>query len=225
MPAVYNSWLRYRERGYDVHIFYLDEAAENAAELSYHGCKIHVIPWSPFLRWFSRQRYLTMRFVPKCLALYSAAKQAGDSAPPEVVYSLQPGVSPAAWALGKRYGALVVKRLFGTGSGHDEFFHNNSLFRKLSFLPSRVQWGWPCDLAVMTDDGSGGERFARAMGIPRKKIRVWANGIDKSWNPSPERAAVLRERLALTNQDFVLMCLPSSKRSRPRGLFWWARDP
>jgi phosphatidylinositol alpha-1,6-mannosyltransferase len=59
----------------------------------------------------------------------------------------------------------------------------------------------------MTDDGSGGERFARAMGIPQEKIRVWANGIDKAWNPSPERARALRRALGLSGEDFVLMCL------------------
>lgn len=110
MPSVYLPWVRYRERGYDVHVFYLSQF-EDEGTIEFRGCRIHKVRRSRFFEWRNRQKRLRLRFPADNIFLYRAAKgvAASDGAP-TVVYAMQPWLSYAAFVLGWKYGAKVRNR-------------------------------------------------------------------------------------------------------------------
>jgi len=217
MPSVYRPWLRYRERGYDVHVL-IDSPFGRKRTLDFHGCSLHVVPRSRFFRWTAANKRFRLGFLGRTISLYRAAVATGRSCPPAIIYALDPWLSPLAWGLSKRWRSTSVKRVYGT-SLYAKWFHNEQqdewgkrptrykLVLKLRCLPHFLAWLWPSDLMIITNDGTEGDKLADFLRIDKRKYRMWINGVDNPPPMSRQRVVAARQRLGLTAEEFVVLCL------------------
>jgi len=205
MPSVYRPWLHYKKKGYDVHVFMVGKFAESRT-IDYRGCSIHLVARPRFFAWRNSKKVLRCRFPADCYFLYRSGIAVGKDGRPDVIYSLQPWLSFAAWALARKYRSVNVKRIYGTWLYHD-WISTNSLRTKLMCLPHFLSWKVPSDMIIISNDGSCGDKLADMLGIEKHKYRMWMNGVDKSWalNTTPSQA--LREELGLSEDNFLLLCL------------------
>ncbi len=205
MPSVYLPWLRYKDRGYGVHVFMIG-SFEDSSTIDFMGCSIHLVARPRLFAWRNRQKRFRCRFPADCYFLYKAAVAVGKNGPPDVVYSLQPWLSYTAWALGRKYRSVNVKRIYGTWLYHD-WFLSNSLRKKLMCLPHFLAWKVPSDMTIISEDGTGGDRLTHRLRIDSGKYRMWLNGIDKDSSENNTESQALRRKIGLNEDDFVLLCL------------------
>lgn len=206
MPSVYLPWLRYNSKGYDVHIFMIGNFAENSL-IDFCGCRIHLVGRPKFFEWRNRQKSFRCRFPADCYFLYKAAAAVGKSRPPEIVYSVQPWLSYAAWALSKKYRCTCVKRIYGTGFLYHDWISNHSLRKKLHCLAEFLAWKVPSDIMIVSNDGTFGDKLADLLKIDSTKYHMWINGVDKLRSANGAEADTLRRKIGLHEGDFVLLCL------------------
>ena len=199
-PSAYLPWIRYRERGYDVHIF-MEGDFENNNIIDFQGCKIHLV--NRGVPSFFRKQHSRM---VNGIALRKAAIAVGDRTPPQIVYALREGKVRAASFLGKRYGCVTVKRIFGTFF-YDWWFVDKSIRKRLACLKGFAYWLWPADLMIITDDGTNGARIAEFLKIDKKKYRVWRNGVFKDWSNGEGDAITAKRSLGLRDGSFTLLSL------------------
>jgi glycosyltransferase involved in cell wall biosynthesis len=206
MPSVYLPWVRFRERGYSVDVFYLNNF-ESEGTVTFRGCRIHRVKRPRFFEWRNRQRRFRLRFPFDGVLLYlAAARYAKYMGTPDVVYAMQPWPAFPAWAIGRKCGATIVKRVYGTWLTQD-WFHATTLRQKLLCLPHFAAWIWPFDLMVISNDGTEGDRVARLLRIPDRKVMMCMNGVDKTWSADGKRSTWLRKELGYDSSHFVLMTL------------------
>lgn len=97
------------------------------------------------------------------------------------------------YILAKLFKAKYVSKFYGIGMpsapGHLD------LFRKSAF------W-YPCDLYIITNDGSNGYEYALRRGVSPDKIAFLRNGVDKPENM--KRDAILYKELAPNNEKLLL---------------------
>lgn len=205
MPSVYLPWLRYRSRGYDVHVFMIGNFGNNGP-IDFCGCKIHLVARPKFFEWRNKQKRFRCRFPADCCFLYKAAVAVGKSRPPDIVYSLQPWLSYTGWTLAKKYRSTSVKRIYGTWLYHD-WFSNHSRRRKFHCLAEFLAWKVPSDMMIISKDGTCGDKLADWLRIDSTKYRMWLNGIDKHWSANSAESDRFRREIGLDEDDFVLLCL------------------
>jgi len=207
-PSAYLPWIRYRERGYDVHVFMVGDFESNDT-VDFHGCKIHLLNRSGAS---TGRRYA--RLIDKLpvgiitqMVLRDSAVRVGDHTPPQIVYALREGATVrAAYSIAKRYNCVSVKRIFGTFF-YDWWFIDRSLKRRLACLKGFVYWLWPADLMVITDDGTNGARIAEFLRLNKKKYRVWRNGVFKNWSNGDQDVISTKKSLGLREDSFMLLSL------------------
>jgi len=207
-PSTYLPWIRYRERGYDVHIFMVGNF-DNNKTVDLQGCKIHLLD-----RYRSSTGRRHNRFINNLPAgivtqriLRNAAAEVGDHAPPQIVYALREGATVrAASSLRRRYNCVSVKRIFGTFF-YDWWFIDRSLKKRFKCLKGFVHWLWPADLMVITDDGTNGARVAEFLRLDKKKYRVWMNGVFKNWSNGDQDVISTKKGLGLRGDSFMLLSL------------------
>ncbi len=205
MPSVYKPWQRFRERGYDVHVFMIGQF-EHDKTIHFKGCNIHLVSRSKFFQWRNKKKKLRGRFPADQFFLYRAAKQIGDLAPPSIVCAYQPWHSFDAYALCKRYGSVHIKRIFGTWL-YKNWFRNDTLKEKLSCLPHFLAWRWPFDLMIISNDGTEGDKVANFLGITNNKFKMLINGVDKNWDPKLSDVHRIKKEYGIKEDRFILLCL------------------
>lgn len=205
MPSVYLPWLHYKKRGYDVHVFMLG-TFEKRRTIDFYGCTIHLVTRSKFFQWRNKQKVFRCRFPADCYFLYKAAITVGKDIPPDIIYSLAPWDSYAAWALAKKYRSVCVKRIYGTWLYYD-WFLSRSLRKKLGCLPHFLAWKVPSDMMIISNDGTGGGKLVDWLGIDTSKYCMWLNGVNKRWQKDSEDVTLAKENLAISADDFVLLSL------------------
>ncbi len=212
MPSVYLPWLRYKSRGYDVHVFMIGNFRENGP-VDFCGCKIHLVARPKLFEWRNKQARFRCRFPADCYFLYKAANAIAHTEPPDIVYSLQPWLSYAGWALAKKYRSTSVKRIYGTWLYHDWFSnHNHRVRHKLHCLAEFLAWKVPSDMMIISNDGTCGDKLADWLRIDSTKYRTWINGVDNHWSANSAESDTLRRKIGLHEDDFVLLCLSRLSR-------------
>jgi L-malate glycosyltransferase len=210
MPSVYLPWLRYQSRGYEVHVLYLENypnTLEFMRAVNFQGVQIHRVRRPTFFQWLNRNSIFRFRFPMDIIVLYRAAcKLAQQKGPPDVVYTLQPWFGPATWILGKKYKAVVVSRIYGTWLYYD-WFQSVDWRRRIACIPHFAMMKVPHDLMVISNDGTEGDRLADFLRIPRKRVHMRINGVNKEWQCDPLRGEKLRKQLDIDEGEFVLLCL------------------
>lgn len=206
-PSSYLPWLRYRERGYDVHIFMVGDFGKNNT-INFHGCKIHLVKKQPSSKW----RWIDWLMnkihgsIANWIVLYRAAVAVGDRTPPQIVYALREGTVHAVWALRRRYNFVMVKRIFGTFF-YDWWFLDGSVKKKIASLKGFVYWLWPTDLMIITDDGTNGALLAKFLRLDKQKYRVWLNGVFKDWSNKDQDFIPIKKGLGLEEDSFMILSL------------------
>jgi len=200
MPSVYMPWLAFRQRGYEVHVFMVGDF-DAPDSLDYHGCRIHLVRRGQV----SRPERL-LKEATDNLRLYQAAARFGAFRRPDLVYTQREDETYAAWALSRRFGAVCVKRIYGTAL-YSWWFIEKGLRRRLAALPGFLAWLWPSDLIVITNDGTDGEKLARFLGIRPARYRFWMNGINKQWGNGVRDVSSLRKQIGLADGEAMLLTL------------------
>ncbi len=210
MPSRHLPWSRYKERGYEVHVFVLGDFQEGKV-VDCHGCKIHLTSRPQLLQRMTRPgllgRFLArLRFPVDCIVIYRAVASVAERFRPAIVYASGTWGVFVAWWLAKRYDSMFVKRFYGTFI-HSWWFLKRGLSKHLSCLLKFPAWLWPCDLLIVTNDGTSGDKVAEKLGIDKGKFRIWLNGVDKEWCPDGQSSEAIRVSLGLSKDDFVLLCV------------------
>lgn len=218
MPSVYLSWLRYKEQGYDVHIFMMGRFRKYRHRLvDFQGCTIHLVTKPIICRLLARVlgRRLGLGgfiwLVCDNICLYGRAVRVARRLPPTIVYSLRPLNAFAARLLSKRYHCLCIRRIYGTLLHHG-LYNSKSVLGKLSRIPEKLSWLCPADMTIITNDGTHGDKVADLLRIKKEHYRFWFNGIDKTWRPNGQEAKNLRKDIGLSANHFVLLCLSRLKQ-------------
>jgi glycosyltransferase involved in cell wall biosynthesis len=79
-----------------------------------------------------------------------------------------------AWLLARRFRVPNVTRIFGTNLNRYLGKSLWLLYHYIHVLPFKV----PADYVILANDGSEGDRVARALGVPAERLRFWRNGGD-----------------------------------------------
>jgi glycosyltransferase involved in cell wall biosynthesis len=210
MPSVYRPWLRYKDHNYDVHVFYVDNfpnTIEFQEPINFHGVWIHRVRRPAFFQWRNRARYLKLRFPADLVILYLyASKVAKKFGAPCIVYSLMPWLNPVAWCLKRKFKAVSVHRVYGTWLYYD-WVNSKNWIERLFMLQHFAVIKTPCDLMIISNDGTEGDRLAQLLKIPDGRVRMMLNGVSKDWKIDELNTSRLRQRLFLQKDDFVLLCL------------------
>lgn len=208
MPSVYLPWSRYKERGHDVDVFMVGDF-EKTDCLYFEGCHIHLIPRPKLFqrrswRWYSPLAELRL-LIDSIIIYLRVVSVSRYRLSPDVIYVYRPPLTIVGWALAKRYRATFIKRFFGTWTYQN--WHHRRLKNKIGCLPIFIRWLWPCDLLIITNDGTNGDKIAELLRIRKSKFRMWLNGVDKERLPNKENSVALRSSLGLSEDKFVLLCL------------------
>lgn len=210
MPSVYLPWLRYQAHGYEVHVLYLENfpnTPEFIHSVDFDGVHIHRVRRPTIFQWLNQNSIFRFRFPMDIIVMKRAAcKLAQKNGPPAVVYSLQPWFGPTAWMLGKKYQAVTVSRIYGTWLYYD-WFHSGDWKRRVACIPHFAMMKVPHDLMVISNDGTEGDRLAKFLHIPKERVHMRINGVNKQWRLDPLRSENLRKKLGIDPEDFVLLCL------------------
>lgn len=210
MPSVYLPWLHYQAHGYVVHVLYLENypnTPEFTRAVNFHGVQIHRVRRPTYVQWLNQNRMFRFRFPTDIVLMYGAAcKLAQNEGAPSIIYTLQPWLGPATWLLGKKYKALTVHRSYGTWLYYD-WFHSGDWRRRIACIPHFAMMKVPHDLMVISNDGTEGDRLADFLRIPRERVHMRINGVNKQWQCDPQRCENLRKQLNIDAGDFVLLCL------------------
>lgn len=210
MPSVYRPWLRYKDHNYDVHVFYIDNfpnTIEFQEPINFHGVWIHRVRRPTFFQWRNRARYLKLRFPADLVILYLyASKVAKKFGAPCIVYSLMPWLNPVAWCLKRKFKALSVHRVYGTWLYYD-WVNSKNWIERLFMLQHFAVMKTPCDLMIISNDGTEGDRLAQLLKIPAGRVRMMLNGVSKDWRCDEAASDTIRRQLGLASDDFVLLCL------------------
>ncbi len=209
MPSVYLPWLRYKGRGYEVDVFVFgDFDARDCVD--FRGCKIHLVPQPRTFRmraWpfpLSAIRSLVNAII-LCKAVASVASGWGRESP-NIVYTYRASFAYLGWLIAQRYRATFVKRFYGTFA-YSDWRDNGGLRTRMRCFREFLRWLSPCDMLIVSNDGTSGDRLAELVRVPQSRFRMWLNGVDKRWDGNGRNAEDLRRRLGLTDDHLVLMCL------------------
>ncbi len=171
-----------------------------AGESTYHGIELVRYRGAPgsilenpgrgrFIRFFIRN----WKYVQYQVATLVAASRVARRLKPDLILSYGDYAAPIGWAVSRRLGVPNITRLFGTflarfvGSRVKLYYH---YIQVLGFIV-------PARYVILCDDGSEGDRVAKALGLPRDRLRYWKNGLDYTlYRPDADRRG-LRRRLGL----------------------------
>ncbi|WP_286760816.1 glycosyltransferase family 4 protein [Salegentibacter sp. UBA1130] len=96
---------------------------------------------------------------------------------PDVVYLIGYWSSFVGYKLFKNR-ALIVNRYYGVAWNEDKF---NTIRERLKFLIKNYCYKHFGDFAIMTNDGTKGDKFLEKIGYPKEKIFFLKNGIETSF--------------------------------------------
>ena len=105
---------------------------------------------------------------------------------------------------GKLYGTPTVLRFYGV---HNLRELRGRLSSYLSDPWAMLAFRTPFDLAVITNDGTYGDKVAHSFHIPPEKVRFWINGVDKGvYDPDFDPKTFLRN-LGIDSEHKVILSI------------------
>ena len=95
---------------------------------------------------------------------------------PDLIYAHS--VTPAffAWFISKLFNTKLVIRVYGIKNLYCKW---GDIFYRIKEARNYAAFKIPADYFIITNDGSYGNRLAKNLGMPDKKIRYWRNGTDQ----------------------------------------------
>jgi glycosyltransferase involved in cell wall biosynthesis len=184
VPSVAKAWLMFAERGWKVDVFVAGPLA--GGHLHWRGVDFHWIRdptqatrWRP-LRYLVA--VLRIGWLYRQLRMLLAVRRI-RSGGPQVVYCMRSCFVVVGWIFARLSGSALVQRQYGTWAYHHLFEHRTLTGRLISW-GSYAALKVPCDLVIITNDGTRGDRVAAAAGVPSERLRFWINGVDKGHAPS-----------------------------------------
>jgi len=190
IPSVFASQKGFVERGHEVHFICPLKKKDLAQKEDYEG--IHIFRFKlPFnlstVKALSMQKntlfghicatsyYNLEWFCFQIFGLYWLWKIA-FSIRPDLIYVHT--VTPAlfAWFLSKLFDTKLVIRVYGIKNLYSRW---GDIFYRIKEARNYAAFKIPADYFIITNDGSYGNRLAKNLGVPDKKIRYWRNGIDQ----------------------------------------------
>jgi glycosyltransferase involved in cell wall biosynthesis len=135
------------------------------------------------------------------VSAYRAAKRAAAESAPQVVAAYGYMAVPAAKLLSRKLRTPLVIRLFGVSLGMKGF----SAFARLAQFEETLSFRIRAERWVITNDGSGGDRAARNLGVPADRVLYLLNGVDKSQPQEKFDRAAYRDKLGLPPETKIIL--------------------
>jgi glycosyltransferase involved in cell wall biosynthesis len=179
-PSFFLSVTSYSKRGHDTHV--LLPGFPNLPSIEdYHGVTLHrfrtAARFNPrpgrsraaqHVRFFLLYVYWFLRAVPAALSLARKVR-------PDAVIGMGPLGAPVARLVGTLRGVPNITRLFGTELDQVAGSRIRYLLRYWQIAGLTTS----ADYVIMHNDGSGGDRAARRLGLDMERFMFWPDGIDK----------------------------------------------
>jgi glycosyltransferase involved in cell wall biosynthesis len=180
VPSVGKAWLMFAQQGWKVDVFV---AGPNVGgHLHWRGVDFHwirdptqAIRWRP-LRYLIA--VLRIGWLYRQIRMFGAVWRMRTTRP-QVIYCMRSCFVVVGWILARLSGSALVQRQYGTWA----YYH---LFERRTLSGRLISWGSyaalkvPCDLVIITNDGTRGDRVAAAARVPAQRLRFWINGVDKN---------------------------------------------
>jgi glycosyltransferase involved in cell wall biosynthesis len=192
-------------RGHQVRLSLPAEPGAAASMEIYRGFYLHRAPapgsfipraslplprrlWERARRWRAYQKWSV-----------NAALEVAERMPPDLVVALGAFEAPAAYETAQILGVPNATRLFGVWTPHRD------RLRQLANFPERVALRTPASFLLITNDGSEGDRLARAFHVPEDRSIFLRNGLDtERFSPGPGSSQI-RARLGLSPDQPMIM--------------------
>jgi glycosyltransferase involved in cell wall biosynthesis len=95
---------------------------------------------------------------------------------PDIIYAHSPASVISSFLVSRLVSSRLVIRLYGVRQLYWQWSH---FWMRLKEIRDWFVFKIPADLFIITNDGTHGDRMARRLGVPDKKIKFWRNGIDE----------------------------------------------
>ena len=102
----------------------------------------------------------------------------GFQVKPDIIYAHSLSSALPAFLVSKFLSARFVVRVYGT---RQLYWRWKYIWYRIREFRDYLTFKLPADYYIITDDGSYGNRVAKNLGVPDKKIRYWRNGIDQDF--------------------------------------------
>jgi len=121
----------------------------------------------------------------------------------DLVYGHTALSGPATYLVGRMYRIPSIIRLYGT------FLYPclGSCHRMLLNFQEIIGFRLPVTQLIVTNDGTQGDKVAKELGVPNKKLRFWRNGVDKQmYNPDFDTNEFMKE-LGLDYKNRIVLAV------------------
>ncbi len=211
VPSVWQIWTECLANGFDVHVFMVMDLEGDCPKetLELGGVRFHWIdrPIRRLTDWLRSKRLQGILKIDwpilQAQMLYHIWR---SGLRPDVVYAVRATYSIPAWLWCRLAGARLVLRQYGTWLYY-RWFQQPSWAERLRFIFSILPFKIPCDLHIMTNDGTSGDKVARWLGFPMKRFRFWLNGVDKSMRMDGFDAPAFKQQHGMPPDAPMLMTL------------------
>jgi glycosyltransferase involved in cell wall biosynthesis len=205
LPTIYNGVKGFVDAGHEMHfiapLLHLwrtdvdSEFGRRPKEVLYDGIHVHrfTIPLLGLMRKLSARKpseRRMIRYADRLIEFSSAllmwmlftarsltvALRVARGSRPNVVYAHNGLAVVAAYIVAKLYRVPNVTRIYGT-------FLPQIKWRPLHLLthfPEVLGFVMPCSYLIVTNDGTQGDKIAERLRVPKRRLKFWVNGVDKS---------------------------------------------
>ena len=191
IPSIFYPQKGIADKGHDVVFLAPQNNATQARDEVYEGIRIvrFRLPWGlhfhavdalPIVSLRSRiyasflAHLLWLLYQPYCL--FNGIRWAARFRP-DIVYVHSLGPAFCGYLISRMFKAKLVIRVYGV---KDLYWKWDDVAFRVKEWRNYCALRLPADVLIITNDGTGGERLARKLGVPEGRIRHWRNGIDFS---------------------------------------------
>jgi len=184
-------------------------AAAPAGE-DYHGILLHryglavdFMPLGGNRLWLHLT--LPFRYAYYFLRATAAAFAAARACEPDVVVGYGAWAAPVAYLVARSMGLPNVTRLFGQSLPARGPRGFREVAKTVLNFPEVIAFTTRCAALILHNDGSGGDKVARRLGVPSGRLHFLLNGVDKELFSPPASRAQAKESLGLSPDAPLLL--------------------
>jgi glycosyltransferase involved in cell wall biosynthesis len=211
VPSIARIWTTCLEQGFEVHVFMLTRLdpgwPRNTVELG--GVKFHWVNqyMRGFTDWLTRKGLIGL-FKPLWLIwqMQMAFRLMQEWIRPDIIYVMRTTYILLGWLWRMISGARLVRRQYGVFL-YESWFEQKKWLPRVNDLGGLLALRVPCDLIIMTNDGTRGDKVAQWIGTPMHKFRFWINGVDKALRIPGFDAGAFKKSLGVPAEAPMLVTL------------------
>jgi glycosyltransferase involved in cell wall biosynthesis len=199
MQAILRTPLHFTERGHKVTFLVHSELTSKPSRVQDLHPNIQVRRFDlpcKFLRAMPKLNRLRQLSLFTIYSLRALRRLYADGRKPDVIYAAECDAILLGSLLRRRYRVPFVCRYYGVST--------ILLEHPVKHLLYRLAITRPCDMAIVTDDGTSGGEVLRRMNPGIGMLKFWRNGIDPP-HIDADKVATIRRRHQIDDSDFVLM--------------------